>query len=93
MDSNNPINILIVMVTLYVFALTLSILSLDEWNMIFTVLSFIGLTVGMIVALLMGLGLQREGVSLAVFFLIYAGIAEVTLVWFVTRFGNHLGFL
>ena len=93
MDSNNPISVLVVMVTLYVFALTMSILALGEWNAVFTVLSFIGLIVGFAVSLMLGLGLQREGTSLAIFYLIYAGLAEVTLVWFTTRFGHHLGFL
>ncbi len=93
MDSNNPVAVFVVLVTLYVFSLTLAILSLAEWAFIFTSLSFVGLIVGLIVSLTQGIALQREGTSLATAYLVFAGINEVTLVWFITRFGHHLGFL
>lgn len=93
MDSNNPVAVFVVLVTLYVFSLTLAILSLSEWAVIFTLLGFAGLIIGLIVSLVQGIALQREGTSLATAYLVFAGLNEVTIIWFFTRFGHHLGFL
>jgi len=93
LDSNNPVSVFVVLVTLYIFSLTLSILSLGEWSAIFVIMAFSGLIVGLVVSLTVGLALQREGTSIAIAYLVFAGINQVTLVWFTTRFGHHLGFL
>jgi len=93
LDSNNPLSVFVVLVTLYIFSLTLSILSLGEWSAIFVIMAFSGLIVGLVVSLTVGLALQREGTSIAIAYLVFTGINQVTLVWFTTRFGHHLGFL
>lgn len=93
MDSNNPVAVFVVLVTLYVFSLVLAILSLADWSVLFTVLGFAGMIIGLVVSLTQGIALQREGTSIATAYLVFAGLNEVTLIWFFTRFGHHLGFL
>lgn len=93
MDSNNPISVFVVLVTLYVFSLTLAILALGNWSVLFTLLAFAGLIIGLSVSLTLGITLQKEGVSMALFYFIFTGLNQVTLIWFFTRFGHHLGFL
>lgn len=93
MDNNNNLFVLATLAVLFAFAFIFSFQALAEKNTFYMVLAFVGYGISLVVSLIFGLSLTREGGGLAAMFYIYVGVIAITLIWFTTRVGNAAGWL